>query len=153
MLGKAIGFCLNQGRDFESEGGTMFLIALLMNLMPNANAAYCTYHLNDVGVYVGNQYLYFGEELGMKLLDHGYDLVADVDEADYEIEVTLETYQKGQFEHAQSTITVKDRDEKVVTSKSDDTYCFSQLCGSKDGFKVIRKSIKQIVGTLPKCSP
>jgi hypothetical protein len=131
----------------------MFLFALLMNLIPNASAAYCTYHLNDVGVYVGNQYLYFGEELGMKLLDHGYDLVADVVEADYEIEVSLETYQKGQFEHAKSTITVKDREEKVVTTQSDDTYCFSQLCGAKDGFKVLRKTIRQTVGALPKCSP
>jgi hypothetical protein len=131
----------------------MFLIALLINLVPSASAAYCTYHLNDVGVYVGNQYLYFGEELGMKLLDQGYDLVADVDEADYEIEVTLETYQKGQFEHAKSVISVKDREEKLVTSKSADTYCFTQLCGSKDGYKVIRKTIKQVVGALPKCLP
>ena len=133
----------------------MIILSLLLNLVSNSNAADwdCKYHLNDVGVYLENEYLYFGEYLGLKLLDKGYDLAEDVEETALELEMKFETYQKNHFQHVMAKLDVKDRDEKTVTSKSSDSLCLTQICESRLGYKVLRKVIDQVVDTLPVCKP
>lgn len=133
----------------------MIILSLLLNLVTNSNAAEwdCKYHLNDVGVYLENEYLYFGEYLGLKLLDKGYDLAEDVEETALELEMKFQTYEKNHFQHVTAVLEVKDRDEKMLISKSSDSLCLTEICESRLGYKVLKKVIDAVVSSLPVCKP
>lgn len=127
------------------------MLIFIFSLISSAHA--CTYQLNQTEVHMGDRSIYFGDYLHQKVQAKGYNEVESGKAPDYAVDLNLKTYAGDHFQHVQSTVSLINMSDASVFSKSADTRCYMQLCGAKDGAKVIRKSIDDFGKNLPVCHP